>query len=167
MIHRTLFKLNQTLLCGGLLAACAMPAMAALGQAPTPSTPSTSATTPGISSKKLATTSAMPSSLYLLHESTLDNGTTVREFVTPEGVVFAVTWRGPVLPDLSELLGNYFATFKLEVEQSRGAGKRGAPVNIQRDGLVVQSNGRMRHFFGYAYAPSLVPASVNIHDVLQ
>ena len=167
MIHRTTFKLNQLLLCGGLLAASAIPAMAALGQAPTPSTPSTLATTPGTSSKKLTTASAVSSSLYSIHEGTLDNGTAVREFATPEGVVFAVTWRGPVLPDLSELLGNYFATFKFEVAQSRGAGRRGAAVNIQRDELVVQSNGRMRHFFGYAYAPALVPASVNVHDVLQ
>ena len=37
---------------------------------------------------------------------------------------------------------------------------------MARDGLVLRSNGRMRQFFGYAYAPALVPAGLNIQDVL-
>jgi hypothetical protein len=167
MTHRRTFKFNQLLLCGGLLAASACPAVAALGQAPAPLPPSSLAAAPSISSKKLAATPAMSPNLYTLHESTLESGTTVREYATLEGVVFAVTWHGPVLPDLSDLLGNYFSAFKLEVEQSRAAGRRGSPVNIQRDELVVKSHGRMRHFSGYAYAPFLVPAGVNINDVLQ
>jgi hypothetical protein len=105
--------------------------------------------------------------VYTRHEVQLENGTTVREFVTPEGLVFAVAWRGPVLPDLQALLGNYFKTFKAETEQARTMGRRGSPVSIERDGLIIRSSGRMRNFFGYAYAPSLVPAGVNISDVLQ
>jgi hypothetical protein len=82
-------------------------------------------------------------------------------------VVFAVAWRGPVLPDLSDLLGNYFDTFKREIDQARATGRRGGPVNIQRADLVVQSNGRMRNFFGHAFAPTLIPAGVNVNDLLR
>ena len=103
---------------------------------------------------------------YAVHETVADNGTRVQEFVSPAGLVFAVAWQGPVLPDLSLLLGRFHASYRLETEQKRLAGLRGGPVAIARDGLVLRSNGRMRQFFGHAYAPALVPAGLNIQDVL-
>src|ERR1700722_2514901 len=42
------------------------------------------------------------------HELTLPSGLVVHEFVSPTGAVYAVTWRGPRMPDLRELLGPYF-----------------------------------------------------------
>ena len=157
----------RVLLLGLVLAASAGEVMATLGQAPSAAPPAaaTSGATPG--AKMLAATSAAQPSLYTLHEVLLENGTTVREYATPAGLVFAVSWRGPVLPDLSALLGGYFNTFKRETEQARLVGRRGSPVSMERDGLVVSSNGRMRNFFGHAYAPALIPAGVNIKDVLQ
>lgn len=144
-------------------------ALAALGQAP-----STLATLAAASSSKPASGAKMSaaspgarSSLFTLHEVQLENGTSVREYATPEGLVFAVAWRGPVLPDLSVLLGDYFKTFTAATDQARFAGRRGAPVSIEGDGLVIRSNGRMRNFFGHAYASDLIPAGVNIKDVLQ
>lgn len=158
---------NRLLLCGLLLALSAGNVLATLGQAPSPPSASTSTAAPWPNPRKLAVAPVVPSNLYSLQESQLENGTTIREYATPAGVVFAVAWRGPVLPDLSALLGDYFNAFKLGVEQGRRAGKHGSPVNVQRDGLVIKSNGRMRNFFGNAYAPDLIPAGVNINDVLQ
>jgi hypothetical protein len=103
---------------------------------------------------------------YTVHEAVYDSGTRVQEFVAPDGVVFAVAWEGPVLPDLALLLGRFYASFKLETEQIRLAGQRGGPVSMSRDGLVLRSSGRMRNFFGHAYAPALVPAGLNIKSVL-
>ena len=48
---------------------------------------------------------------YNIQESIV-NGITVREFVLPSGVVFAVTWRGIKHPDLSQVLGNYHAEYE-------------------------------------------------------
>ena len=141
-------------------------AMATLGRAPSP-LPVTSTAISVPVARMSAAAPVVLSSFYTLHETRLENGTTVREYATPDGLVFAVAWRGPVLPDLTVLLGGYFNTFKLETEQSRRLGKRGGSVNIERDDLVVRSNGRMRNFFGHAYAPALVPTDVNIKDVLQ
>jgi Protein of unknown function (DUF2844) len=103
---------------------------------------------------------------YTVHEAVYDNGTRVQEFVAPNGVVFAVAWEGPVLPDLTLLLGRFYANFKLETEQIRLSGQRGGPVSMARDGLVLRSSGRMRNYFGHAYAPALVPAGLNIKTVL-
>ena len=157
----------RVLLLGLVLAASVDEVMATLGQAPSAAPPAASASTATPSARMLAATPAAQPSLYTLHEILLENGTVVREYATSAGLVFAVTWRGPVLPDLSALLGGYLNTFKRETEQARLAGRRGGPVNMDREGLVVSSNGRMRNFFGHAYAPALIPAGVNIKDVLQ
>jgi hypothetical protein len=141
-------------------------ALAALGQTSS-ALPAASSAKPASGARMSAASPGARSSLYTLHEVQLENGTSVREYATPAGLVFAVAWRGPVLPDLSVLLGNHFKTFKAATDQARLAGRRGAPVSIEGDGLVVRSNGRMRNFFGHAYAPDLIPAGVNIQDVLQ
>lgn len=107
-----------------------------------------------------------PSQPFTVHETELGSGTLVREYATLSGQVFAVAWRGPVLPDLREWLGGYFQTFKLGAGLSRQTGRPGSPLTISRDGLVVNSMGRMRHFLGHAYAPGLVPNGVSIQDVL-
>lgn len=103
---------------------------------------------------------------YTITESLLDNGTQVQEFVTPAGRVFAVSWRGPVLPDLRSILGDYIHIFHRHIEASRQTGLRGGPVNLAQQGLVLRSSGRMGHFSGHAYVPALVPVGVNIHELL-
>lgn len=156
----------RVLLISGVLAVNAATAWAALGQKPSPPTAASAPSSPP-DAKQLATAPTVQSSLYTRHEFQLGSGTTVWEFATPAGVVFAVQWRGPVLPDLGRLLGDYFKTFHQETEQARALGRHGSPVNIERHDLVIRSNGRMRNFFGHAYAPDLVPAGVVITDVLQ
>ncbi|MDP3617683.1 MAG: DUF2844 domain-containing protein, partial [Rhodoferax sp.] len=90
--------LIRVVLLGLALLASAREADATLGQAP-----GTSTATAAPAARRLAGTPTAQSSRYLLHETLLQNGTNVREYATPAGVVFAVTWRGPVLPDLSAL----------------------------------------------------------------
>jgi len=113
-----------------------------------------------------ANTTASASAAYSINEISLDNGARIQEFVTPAGLVFAVTWRGPVLPDLRALLGEYLSLFQRHTDATRQAGMRGGPVSLVQERLVLRSIGRMGHFSGYAYVPSLVPAGVNINDVL-
>ncbi|MDP3652112.1 MAG: DUF2844 domain-containing protein [Rhodoferax sp.] len=158
--------LARVVLLSGMLAVNAGTAWAALGQKPSPAAAS-AAQPSSPAARQLAATPTQQSSLYTRHEVQLDTGTTVWEFATPAGVVFAVQWRGPVLPDLSRLLGDYFKTFHQETEQARVLGRHRSPVNIERSDLVIRSNGRMRNFFGHAYAPDLVPAGVVVSDVLQ
>lgn len=156
----------RVLLSGLVLMVSSGQALATLGKAASVF-PAASASTPVSAAKKSAASPVAQSSLYMLHEVQLENGTTVREYATTTGLVFAVAWRGPVLPDLNTLLGDYFKTFMSETDRARLVGRRGSPVNIQSDGLVIVSSGRMRNFFGYAYAPDLIPVGVNIKDVLQ
>lgn len=111
---------------------------------------------------------ALPAaSLYTVHQTVLPTGTVVREFVTPGGLVFALSWAGPVLPDLGEFFGDYYAAFQEAARQRRAAGMRGGALVLQQASLVLVSRGRMGNFDGHAYVPALVPAGVAIETLLQ
>ncbi len=42
---------------------------------------------------------------YSVHEITTPYGTVVREYVSPDGKVFGVAWRGPFLPNFQQTSG--------------------------------------------------------------
>lgn len=107
---------------------------------------------------------AVPSNGYTVQELLTESGITVREYVSAQGKVFAVAWNGPNLPDLTQLLGDYFPAFRAAMTERRGRGIRG-PVALQQDDLVVESNGHMRAYFGRAYVPSLLPPQVSIDEI--
>lgn len=100
--------------------------------------------------------------LYRVHEIQMPSGTLVREFVSPAGNVFAVAWRGPMMPNLRQTLGpyfdNYVAAAKLKEAHHRF-------VQIHQDDLVVESAGHMRAFAGRAYLPKAIPSGVNLGDL--
>ncbi len=152
-------------LIGALLATSAGAALAVLGQGPGGDLP-TSSVTPALV-HRLAAAPLAQAQAYTTQAFTYENGTRVVEYISSTGQVFALSWRGPVLPDLSVMLGDYFKTFQTQTQQMRLQGRRGSAVNIERDGLVISSHGRMRNFSGFAYAPALIPPGVNIKDVLQ
>ena len=97
---------------------------------------------------------------YTIHELHQTSGTVVKEFISPSGKVFAVSWSGPFIPDLHQLLGTYFDQFS-QAAQTRVRRPGRAPLNIQQNGLVVQSGGHMRAFFGKAYLSDQLPQTVS------
>ena len=91
---------------------------------------------------------------------------TVREYLTRAGQVFAVTWQGPTLPDLRQLLGGYFGRFQAaaaSAHQSNPGIHR--QLLVSQPDLVVASVGRLRDFHGFAYLPALLPAGVSVDDL--
>lgn len=99
---------------------------------------------------------------FTVHEMTLTSGTAVKEYASSMGTVFAVSWRGQTMPDLRQLLGNYFDTFT-SAAKSQESGH--THLTIQQDDLVVHSGGHMRAYSGSAYAPKLLPAGVSEADI--
>jgi hypothetical protein len=116
--------------------------------------------------RRLSANASVAASLYTIQETQLESSTVVREYTTPAGVVFAITWQGPVLPNLQTLLGNYFPTFEQETTRAQQTGHQRTRVLMQTPGLVVQSTGRMGRFKGHAYAPDLVPQGVDVQGLL-
>ncbi|MDB5947275.1 MAG: hypothetical protein JWQ33_2301 [Ramlibacter sp.] len=100
---------------------------------------------------------------YTELKTTLDSGTEVREYLTVDGRVFAVSWAGPSLPDLRAILGPHFQTL-LNHERLRRPGAR-SPLHVQQDGVVIFMAGRMGAFEGRAWLPALLPTGFKTTDL--
>ena len=94
---------------------------------------------------------------YSVHQIKAADGNVVREYVSQEGMVFGVSWKGATIPDLHELLGSYFPEFQQAVQSPH---RRRGPVAVRTAHVVVESGGHMRGFHGRAYVPSLVPTNL-------
>lgn len=108
-----------------------------------------------------ATTSATTttSSAYTENIVTLDSGTVVREFVaTATNHVFAVQWNGPRLPNFQDILGSYSVRYLTPSATSNVKREGLGHSGLSASDLVVQSYGRLGHFYGSAYLPSAIPA---------
>jgi hypothetical protein len=101
--------------------------------------------------------------LYRLSEIHAVTGTVVREYSTPAGNVFAVTWRGPTMPNLKQVLGSHYADYAAAAE--------GAPrvdrhhLAVRANDLIVHMSGHMRAFQGRAYLESQVPPGVLVREL--
>lgn len=102
---------------------------------------------------------------YTIHEMSAPTGTIVREYVSQTGKVFGVTWRGPFVPDLRQLLGGYFEQYSQAAKGQREHHVGRVPLDIHEPGLVVQTGGHMRAYSGRAYDPGLLPVGVSDHDI--
>lgn len=89
-------------------------------------------------------------------------GRVIRQFVAGDGTVFAVAWSGATLPDLQQLLGDYFPAFR----QAQQSNRRGLnALQGGAGGFVVQSRGRLGAFSGFAYDSALLPAGVTVDQL--
>lgn len=84
-------------------------------------------------------------------------GLRITTHANAQGTVYALTWDGPLQPDVRSLLGTYFGAYL------RAARAASAPPGLHRaevsgDGVEVRSMGRMRSFSGAAWVPALAPA---------
>ncbi|MBC8745406.1 MULTISPECIES: DUF2844 domain-containing protein [Paraburkholderia] len=114
------------------------------------------------STSNTSTTSAS----YTVRETTFGNGTVVREYLSTSGAVFGISWHGPQMPDLSDLLGSYFPQYVAGVKAVRAArGNARGPVAVDDSELVVRSGGHMGAFSGVAWLPSALPAGVSGSDI--
>jgi hypothetical protein len=90
--------------------------------------------------------------------------TTVREYVSPSGVVFGVAWNGLMRPDLTQLLGAYSNEYHealRRIPHNRGRSR----LEVKTNRVVVQQWGHMRNLRGRAYVPSLIPSGVSVDEI--
>ncbi len=139
---------------GILLWACIPSAFAALGEhlqavqliATPPAIPSTA-----------------PAANYRIIASTDSTGQiAIRQYVDNNGVVFGIAWEGPVMPDLSQLLGTYFGEFQTALSTQNNLRNT---HQINTGNLIINQWGHMRHYIGTAWAPALLPAGVSGSDI--
>ena len=103
------------------------------------------------------------STAYTVHEIRTET-LTVREYVSPSGVVFGIAWNGLTHPDLTPLLGSYISEYQKALKETkRQPGRR--HVTVKTDGVVVEKWGHMRNLQGRAYAPALIPQGVSVDEI--
>lgn len=90
---------------------------------------------------------------------TTAEGVRVRQFLSPTGLVFAVAWEGPVLPDMERLLGSFFPLYQNALLP------RTRSVRVNTPALSLESGGMMRAFVGRAYLPDQLPSGVTAGDL--
>jgi hypothetical protein len=105
----------------------------------------------------------LPGQAYAVHEMRVPSGTVVREFVSPAGTVFGVTWQGSFAPDLRQLLGTHFEEY-VQAAQAP-ANRRGRGLHIETDDMVFESGGHMRFITGRAYLRSKMPQGVRADEI--
>jgi len=104
----------------------------------------------------------IPTQKYTVHEMQTARGTLIRQFVSPGGTVFAVSWQGSA-PDLQQLLGDYFDQYVQAAQAQPGRRARG--IHIDTGDFVLESGGHMRFVTGRAFLRSKLPSGVTSDQV--
>ena len=100
---------------------------------------------------------------YTVQEIESD-ASTVREYISPSGIVFAIAWNGLVHPDLTKLLGSYAGEYEQALQQTPREWDRRRLV-VKTNQVVVEKWGHMRNLQGKAYVPALVPSGVSVDEI--
>jgi hypothetical protein len=146
---------GSALVVASLAQSAAPPALAALGG------DAASVQADGLHMKGEVRISTAPDG-YAIHAIQIPSGTLVREYVSADGKVFAVSWRGPSIPDLRQTLGTYFPQYVAASSLPHGGHHH---LDISQPDLVAHSSGNMRAYFGFAYVPGLLPPNFSVATI--
>jgi hypothetical protein len=108
--------------------------------------------------------SAEDFSHYTAQQISAQSGIRIREFLNENGIVFAVTWTGPVLPDLPRLMGARFADYATALAALKHPGLRRS-LRVALADVIVESGGHLRAYSGRAYLPALIPSGVSLSEL--
>ncbi|HTC15876.1 MAG TPA: DUF2844 domain-containing protein [Steroidobacteraceae bacterium] len=103
----------------------------------------------------------MPSSNYTVHEIQTSK-LVLHEYVSLSGQVFAISWRGEGIPDLQQVLGTYYQTFR---QASAGPHYNHHQLTVNTPDVVVLSSGHTRGYSGRAWVPALMPQNFSLKDI--
>jgi hypothetical protein len=85
----------------------------------------------------------------------LPSGTRVVQYIDRRGIVFAVAWSGPFLPELQAMLGGHH----LALVEAQSRSSLHAPIVVRTREVVIASGGGAGAFNGRAWLPGRLPAS--------
>ncbi|MFP3589986.1 DUF2844 domain-containing protein, partial [Paraburkholderia sp. SIMBA_055] len=77
--------------------------------------------------------------------STVDaGGTTINEYATGDGLIFAYAWQGPTMPDLTRMLGPYAERYRAKAAEVFDATGHLHASRVEQPDVIVESGGQMR-----------------------
>jgi Protein of unknown function (DUF2844) len=101
---------------------------------------------------------------YRIREISTGGGIRVHEYADAGGTIFAVTWNGPAIPDLRQLLGGYYGEYTAALLNRKPVGIHRS-ISVAGQSVRVELSGHMRAYSGRAYLPARIPAAVQIQEI--
>lgn len=102
---------------------------------------------------------------FQVHAITMADGSSIREFVAPDGVVFAVAWSTRLKPRLEGLLGAHAQRYAAAASAAMTTPGIRHGVSLSSDDLVVQAGAHLNAHVGLAYLRSRVPEGVRLDEL--
>lgn len=113
-----------------------------------------------------ATARAVQGAYTIVEQTDAASGATIEQYLaTGSNQVFAITWSGPHQPNLQTLLSSYFGVYSNALANQKQHSLHVAHVDT--GSLVVDMTGHPGNFRGAAWAPALVPAGVDVSQLVQ
>ena len=91
-------------------------------------------------------------------------GTVIREYLSIDGKIFALAWKGLAHPDLTVLLGQHASEYQRRHRIKEGQLGRRHHAMVSEH-FVVERSGRLRNRQGRAYLPKELPTELQINDI--
>ncbi len=102
---------------------------------------------------------------FQVHVIALADGSSVREYVAPSGIVFAVAWSTRLKPRLETLLGSHAPRYAVAASAAMATPGIRHRVSLHSGDLVVQASAHLNAHVGLAYLESLVPEGVRLDEL--
>ncbi len=100
-----------------------------------------------------------------VHELRLADGSSIRQFINAQGIVYAVAWSTRTKPDFTQLLGRYAADFDAGAAVALRTPGIKRSIAIDQGDLVLQSGGRLGAFVGKAWLKSQLPVGTSANAI--
>ena len=101
-----------------------------------------------------STLSSSPQTGFTIYTQAISPGLVLKEYLTTNANVFAITWKGPSLPNFQVVLGAYYSNYLTALQNNPRA------IFFQDDNIVIESGGVMGGYVGRAYLPKQFPAGM-------
>ncbi len=108
---------------------------------------------------------AAPGSRVQVRSTVDTGGTTINEYATCNGLIFAYAWQGPTMPDLARLLGPYADGYRAKAATQLSTFGHLHASRVEQPDVVVESGGQMRSYVGRAWLPAAVPSGFSTADL--
>ncbi|MPW21800.1 DUF2844 domain-containing protein [Paraburkholderia sp. CNPSo 3157] len=112
-----------------------------------------------------STQRVLPGSTVQIRSTVDAGGTTINEYATSDGHVFAYTWQGPTMPDLTRMLGRYADRYRAKAAAQLNEFSHLHASRVEQPDVIVESGGQMRSYVGRAWLPAALPAGISLADL--
>jgi hypothetical protein len=103
--------------------------------------------------------------IFRVQSSVDAGGTTINEYSTSNGRIFAYSWQGPTMPDLTQLLGAYAQRYRDGATRQLNALGNLHASRVEQPDVIVESGGQMRSYVGRAWLPAALPPGFSLDDL--